>query len=1305
MVETKKELDERRTIAKLKRESAIDGIKAVHAMIARVSTDPGFIPKFILNVDGLDALWSQFKVDDNAFLECLVKLNRASEYVVGQAGEMSALINSARAVANLHRPTRSMSAVDNNAGNTSSLSGASQCQTFSRLPEIPLPKFGGDFHLWPSFRDRFTALVDVRPGLSNIDKLHYLTGCLHGVALDAIRSIPASDENYKLVWSTLTSRFYRPRMVATSLIEKLLNAPSSSQESLQDLTTLLTTFEENISLLFAMDIPDFGSFVLFSLAFRTLPLGTRKMFESTISSNVTYPSVDKLLDFIRGRITVLENVGESKKASNKSKVYPITGPVANLRSGQRNPVALVAAKPPSTGSSDSTVSCPCCLESHTISKCSKFRSWSLDNRNEWAHDNKVCFNCLGGNHWIRACPSKSRCQTCSKKHHTLLHGATSTPKDNGVENSEDAGEASCCAASLSPRPSAIPTVLLGTALIHARDRAGTWQTVRALVDSASQISAMTVACSTRLGFRPRPWTMPVSGLSGTPVISVKGVVECHVRPRFASEPELAVQAWVLPSITSDMPRTSLPTDIKDRFSSLALADPQFHETQPVDMLLGADVFSAILDGRKVKIDESLPTAFSSIFGWVLIGPLPAVLTCHLTTPVSLATSIEDMMGKFWAVEEPDAAPSSFTDEGWCETQFRTEHSRLPSGRFQVPLPVRKPIPQLNFPGSRSVALKRFESLERKLSANTTLRDAYRDFMSEYLSLGHMSVAATPGRYIIPHHAVCQQSNGGLKIRVVFDASATAHDGTSLNNCLHQGPKLQQDIVDILTRFRVHKLAFTTDICKMYRQVLVAPEYRPLQHVLWRASPQDQLVEYELNTVTYGLNCAPFLALRVLAAIADEDRAGYKTVRQAILQQTYVDDICVGADSIDDILSLQHDLITVLGKSGLELKKWSSNCPAVLDAVPSSACATGPLPFDAVDGGGIKVLGLQWQPTEDVFGCALRCESPPVYTKRGVLSMIARIFDPLGLFSPATFYAKHIMQRTWLEKLGWDEPLPHDIQQDWTTFVESLPFLRPIKIHRFFNTRSAATCLLLGFCDASQHGYAAVIYLRVLDDRGDARISLVGSKTKLAPIKPLTIPRLELNAAELLARWLNRVKCTLDQQLHIAGVYAWTDSTIVLSWLVNRHETFKIYVSNRVHRINSLLPGCIWSHVSSADNPADCASRGVLPSELASLTLYWEGPSFLRCDPSSWPAGATMLPLNELPEVRVSSLTVSAQLPTTEWFDRFSSYDRLLRVVARILRFIHRFRSRVPCERPIAFARHEVDAALRSLVIESQRTFF
>jgi len=398
--------------------------------------------------------------------------------------------------------------------------------------------------------------------------------------------------------------------------------------------------------------------------------------------------------------------------------------------------------------------------------------------------------------------------------------------------------------------------------------------------------------------------MPVSGLSGTPVVTVKDVVECDIRPRYASEPALVVQLWVLPSITSDMPRTSVSSSVKDRFTTLALADPQFNVASPVDMLLGADVFSSILDGRQVKIDESLPTAFSSIFGWVLIGPLPSEAACHiLTTPVSLATSIESLMDKFWTVEEPEAAPSSFTDDGWCENQFRVEHKRLPSGRFEVPLPTRVPQSKLQFPGSRSVALKRFESLERKLCSHCDLRAAYFDFMSEYLVLGHMSVATSPGRYIIPHHAVCTRSDGNLKIRVVFDASAITHDGTSLNSCLFQGPKLQQDIVDILTRFRVHKFAFTTDICKMYRQVLVTPEYRPLQHFLWRSSPHDQLMEYELNTVTYGLNFAPFLALRVLAAIAEDDCVGHDDVRYALLQQTYVNDICVGSDSVDEVLAL------------------------------------------------------------------------------------------------------------------------------------------------------------------------------------------------------------------------------------------------------------------------------------------------------------------------------------------------------------------------------------------------------------------
>jgi hypothetical protein len=180
-----------------------------------------------------------------------------------------------------------------------------------------------------------------------------------------------------------------------------------------------------------------------------------------------------------------------------------------------------------------------------------------------------------------------------------------------------------------------------------------------------------------------------------------------------------------------------------------------------------------------------------------------------------------------------------------------------------------------------------------------------------MSLGHMSIAKSPGYYYIPHHAVYRPEIDETKIRVVFDASARGGTGRSLNNLLYSGPKLQQDIVDILTRFRVHQYAFTADICKMYRQVLVLPEYRKYQHIFWRASPHDELREYELHTVTYGVNCAPFLALRVLQTIASEDCNDFEQVRNSLMRQTYVDDICDGADTQHEAVKLQSDLISVL----------------------------------------------------------------------------------------------------------------------------------------------------------------------------------------------------------------------------------------------------------------------------------------------------------------------------------------------------------------------------------------------------------
>lgn len=630
------------------------------------------------------------------------------------------------------------------------------------------------------------------------------------------------------------------------------------------------------------------------------------------------------------------------------------------------------------------------------------------------------------------------------------------------------------------------------------------------------------------------------------------------------------------------------------------------------------------------------------------------------------------MDKFWRVEEPEAAPIDFTCDGQCEVMFREKCLRDDFGQYVVSLLFRQPVADTIFAGSRTVALKRFESLERKLASDSRLRGQYSNFMAEYASLGHMSLAKTTGSYFITHHAVFKAADAEAKIRVVFDASAQSGTSASLNQCLMSGPKLQRDVIDVLVLFRLSRHAFTTDINKMYRQILVDPEHRRYQHILWHASPQDALNEYELNTVTYGINCAPFLAIRVLQNIAKNDCDDAPDVRDALLFSTYVDDICVGGHTVADALSLQNNLIKVLKRSGMSLKKWSSNTIEVLKQVPPEDRACGLLSFDDDTGVGTKVLGLQWSQRDDTFRYAVQSENL-ITTKRGMLSLIARIFDPLGLLAPVIFLAKDLMQRVWQLGISWDEQLPPEKIDVWNRFVADLLILQTVNIPRFIGPQFGAQAYLCGFCDVSERGFSAVVYLRLHSHFGPPVISLLGAKTKMAPTKASTIPRLELCVAVLLARWMARLKITLERKVKIIQSYAWSDSITVLSWLKLPHEAFKIFVSNRVHKVTTLLPAYHWNYISSFSNPADCASRGVFPVELVNHTLYWNGPGILYRDETEWLNLGPELITDGLSEMKITPLTTlitnTKEPPEPEWYARFSSYTHMIRVVTRMYRYI------------------------------------
>lgn len=346
---------------------------------------------------------------------------------------------------------------------------------------------------------------------------------------------------------------------------------------------------------------------------------------------------------------------------------------------------------------------------------------------------------------------------------------------------------------------------------------------------------------------------------------------------------------------------------------------------------------------------------------------------------------------------------------------------------------------------------------------------------------------------------------------------------------------------------------------------------------------------------------------------------------------------------------------------------------VLEQVPPEDRACGLLSFDDESGGGTKVLGLHWSQRDDTFRYAVQPKNL-ITTKRGMLSLIARIIDPLGLLAPVIFMAKHLMQRMWQFGISWDEQLPPNIVDVWNRFVADLPILQTVHISRFIGTQLGVQGHLCGFFDASEKGFSAVVYLRLRSSFGPAVASLLGAKTKLVPTKASTIPRLKLCAAVLLARWMARLKLTLERKIKITQSYAWSDSTTVLSWLKLPHDSFKFFVSNRVHKVTSLLPACQWNYISSTSNPAGCASRGIFPTELVNHKLYWNGPDVLYRDETEWMTLGPKLLTDGLPEMKTAPLATfianTKEPPEPEWYARFSSYIHMIRVITRMYRFIN-----------------------------------
>jgi len=500
-----------------------------------------------------------------------------------------------------------------------------------------------------------------------------------------------------------------------------------------------------------------------------------------------------------------------------------------------------------------------------------------------------------------------------------------------------------------------------------------------------------------------------------------------------------------------------------------------------------------------------------------------------------------------------------------------------------------------------------------------------------------------------------------KLRVVFDASAKTTTGQSLNTNLYTGRKLQQDLPRILIRARVHKVLFTADIKQMYRQIEIHSEDRDYLRILWRFEPDEPITEYRLCTVTYGTSSAPHQALRTLQHLATIKETEFPIAAQILMQDTFVDDILTGADTPEAALVQQSQLIALCNQGQFQLRKWASNSPVILQAVSKDERSmSSDVLFDDELEAGLKILGMQWNPKLDHFSYTFQCPNAST-TKRSILSDLARIFDPLGFLSPVTFLAKHMMQLLWTSGIGWDDPIPEQVHTMWQRYQGEIQCIQNLKIPRRLTTEGETQYELHVFSDSSEKGYAAAVYLRC-DSGNRVYCNLVTAKSKVSPLKRVTIPRLELCGAVLAAQLLHYVYELLKQLLSINAMHAWTDSTTTLAWIQSSPHRWATFIANRTSQIQSLTPPSLWRYVPTSENPVDCASRGLYPTELLKHPMWWNGPAFLVQDHNTWPlcSATAVTDLEARPTVLVTT-------PTNTIFDRlfcrFSSLQKIIRIIA------------------------------------------
>jgi len=1166
------------------------------------------------------------------------------------------------------------------------------------MPKPELIRFDGDPIKYCSFMNSFDVNVACKV---NDDKtrLMYLLSYCEGRAKECIECcvLLPSDEGYSRARKILANQFGQPHVISHARLKKVLNRPQIRPNDGHGLCELAREMSAcQITLEQMGHTADMNSGDNLLKIQGILPVQLQARWADRAEGLLTHgvePSFRHMADFVDRQAKVANNL-YGKNVGQGMKPASVRPPNRPSSSGKR-------ATTLSTGKGDkqnanSKSECPCCAERHELTECRKFKGKTQNERFRLVRRNRLCDNCLKPFHMANDCWKKSVCGSngCERKHHTLLHfrraenptGAGESSKGGETTDAQGKPLGTSLSASMSSK---VCLRVLPVKVQSEGREVETW----ALLDSGSDVSLCDERLAAKLGLTGKRKQFQLStvnhenkDVSGMELsMSVCGLNE--------SESISLEAVWTVDKLPISADSIPQPSDMNQWSHLRDVSIPQIDEKE-VMLLIGGDTPEAFWVKEDRRGGKGDPYAMRSALGWTIIGPTSRRGKRSRFT--SNFTRMQDdllhaQVERFWELDFGDngdeVGKGLSVEDRRAEATFKETITKS-DGHYELGLPWRHA--EVGLPDSRKMTERRLDSLKRRLAKDPAMHERYTAIVEGYVKNGYAQELTKPelssGKtWYLPHHPVIHPQKG--KVRVVFDCAARSH-GTSLNDQLLQGPDYNNNLVGVLMRFREDKVALMADIEAMFHQVKVSPNDSDALRFLWwpngdlDITPKVYRMVVHLFGATSSPSCATF-ALRKTAE--DNGGVGFEKASKAVNENFYVDDCLVSVGTKQEAIELASSLRELLSAGGFRLTKWVSNSYDVIASIPPSERAASVVDLDLDNPPMERTLGVSWDVETDAFTFKVSPkEKPP--SRRGVLSVTSSLYDPLGFVAPVVLVAKILLQDICTQGLGWDQTVGEDEQERWTQWLAELPQLEKTRIERCLKPKTGEEVTrhdLHIFCDASQRGYAAVAYLRTEDEKENVHCAFVMGKTRLSPVKTVSIPRLELSAALLAVQVAQCIQVEL--KLPIDTTTYWTDSTSVLQYIQNESRRFQTFVANRVAKIQEATDVSQWRFVDTKSNPADEGSRGMSASELTIDARWIKGPQFLWEEPERWPQAVhlpqTLPEADKDPEIKrtARSNCVTSSGKVDDLIGRYSSWSRLKKGVAWILRFVRYLRSKVKSE--------------------------